>query len=217
MTDTARPLRADAARNRARILEAASELFAARGLQVTLDDIARHAGLGTGTVYRRFPDRDALVEALFEARLDESAAVAAECLTDPDPWNGFVTMLRLTCASMARDRGLRQVMLSTAYGHTLVDTARARVVPLMQELIERAQAAGQLRPEFASGDVPLIFTMIGAVDDFAGHEPPDLWERYFALLVDGLRIPAVPGPPLRPALDDEAVGHAMSRWRPGSR
>src|SRR3954470_5976153 len=89
----ARTLRRDAAVNRERLLAAAGELFAERGLNVTLNDIARHAGVGVGTAYRRFPNKDAVVAALFEQRMQAVADVAAEALDDPDAWNGLLTFL----------------------------------------------------------------------------------------------------------------------------
>src|SRR5215468_12232436 len=88
-----RPLRRDAERNRQLILRAASEVFTSRGLQASLDDVAQHAGVGVGTVYRRFPDKEALVEALFEERLDTMAGLAEQGLADPDPWAGLVFFL----------------------------------------------------------------------------------------------------------------------------
>src|SRR3954471_19846352 len=88
-----RPLRADAERNRRRILAAAREVFARRGLDAGLDEIARHAGVGTGTVYRRFPDKNKLVEALFEERLDQVLACAQRAAEHPDPWEGLTTAL----------------------------------------------------------------------------------------------------------------------------
>src|SRR5829696_8551949 len=110
---TTRPLRADAERNRARILAAATEVFAERGLDVTLDDIAAHAGLGVGTVYRRFADREALVEALFDERMQATIARLNAALQAPaeDAWEALVGVIRETCEAFARDRGLRQVML----------------------------------------------------------------------------------------------------------
>lgn len=209
-----RPLRADAARNRARILQAASEVFAARGLQVTLDDIARHAGLGTGTVYRRFGDRETLVEALFEDRMDDTVALSRRCLTDADPWHGLVTMLESTCEVLARDKGMREVMLSTAYGHNLVAMGRARMRPLVAQLIARAQAAGVVRPDLGAEDVPLLFLMMSTIDDFAADSPKPLWRRYFALLLDGWRVQPVGQPPLPVGLDEDELAHAMGTWRP---
>ena len=102
MQEAADPLREDAALNRERLLAAAGELFAERGLDVTLNDIAHHAGVGVGTAYRRFANKEDVIDALFEQRLDELAAVAARRRwTDPDAWRGLVSFLErsLTCSS----------------------------------------------------------------------------------------------------------------------
>src|SRR6188768_1459630 len=111
-----RPLRSDAERNRQRILQAAEEVFAARGLDASMDDIARAAGVGVGTVYRRFPDRDALIDALFETKLHEIEAIALAALRITDPWEAFATFMRGVCAMHARDRGLKEAMLSDHRG-----------------------------------------------------------------------------------------------------
>src|SRR6516165_7497408 len=105
----ARPLRRDAERNRQRILRAAADVFTERGLQATLDDVAHRAGVGVGTVYRRFPDKEALVEALFAERLEALVGFAEQALADPDPWGGLVSFLERTVAVIAGDRGLRQL------------------------------------------------------------------------------------------------------------
>src|SRR5690349_18328147 len=88
-----KPLRADAERNRRRLLDAAAELFAAKGLSVGLDEIARHAGVGVGTAYRRFPDKAELIQALFDDRVAQLLALAEAGLADEDPWRGFVGFL----------------------------------------------------------------------------------------------------------------------------
>src|SRR5690349_7732936 len=107
MSHTAeRPLRADAERNRQRLLVAATELFAERGVDVTLDDVARHAGVGVGTAYRRFANKEELIDALFEQRIDDVAALAAEALEHPDPWNGFATFLERAAEHHTANRGL---------------------------------------------------------------------------------------------------------------
>ena len=90
MSAPSRPLRKDAERNRQRILAAAAEVFAARGLDVTLDDIAAHAGVGVGTVYRRFTDKDELIDAVFERQLDPVAALASDSLGSPDACDGLI-------------------------------------------------------------------------------------------------------------------------------
>lgn len=213
-----RPLRADALRNRARILTAAREVFSARGIDVTLDDIAAHAGLGTGTVYRRFANRESIVEALFEERIEESLAVLERCLADPDPWNGFVTLIRTVGAELAGDRGMRQVMLGSSYGLDRVARARERLISRTRLLVRRAQEAGALRPDADAADVPALFLMVGTIADFAGDLSPHIWERYAEFLIDGLRNDpgraGWPAPDIPGALTEDAMHEAMGSWRP---
>src|SRR5919107_4085250 len=111
-----RPLRADADRNRARILAAAAEVFADRGLDVSLDDIAAHAGVGVGTVYRRFPDKDALIDALFEEKIDRAVALADQALEIEDPWEGFTTFMRGMCRMQAGGPGFKDPLLGSDRG-----------------------------------------------------------------------------------------------------
>src|SRR6201747_135225 len=105
---TSRPLRKDAAENRERLLTAASELFAERGLNVTLNDIAHHAGVGVGTAYRRFANKEEVIDALFEQRLMEVASVAQESLDDPDAWRGLVSFLERALHLRHGDQGLNE-------------------------------------------------------------------------------------------------------------
>src|SRR6202045_874858 len=99
-----RPLRRDAERNRQRILAAAAEVFTERGLDATLDDVARAAGVGVGTVYRRFPDKDSLVSELFRDRIDALVTVAEEACESADPWRGLVDFLEYIASAMAGDQ-----------------------------------------------------------------------------------------------------------------
>src|SRR6476469_5774575 len=110
LAPTERPLRKDAERNRLRILDAAGELFAQRGLGVTLDDIARHAGVGVGTVYRRYPNKEVLIDALFEQRIQAICAIAADALAIADPWDAFVYSLETGAELPARLRGLKELL-----------------------------------------------------------------------------------------------------------
>src|ERR1700735_4466243 len=105
-----RPLRKDAERNRLRILDAARELFAQRGLGVTLNDIAHHAGVGVGTVYRRFPDKNRLIDDLFEQRLQELVGFVETAAADPDPWRGITVFLEQALELQASDRGLMELI-----------------------------------------------------------------------------------------------------------
>src|SRR3954465_11282391 len=118
MTQT--PLRKDAARNRERLLTAASELFAERGLNVTLNDIAHHAGVGVGTAYRRFANKEEVIDALFEERLQAVAKVATDALGNPDPWSGLVSFLERALGMQFGDRGLNQIMNNEALGDARV-------------------------------------------------------------------------------------------------
>ena len=181
-----RPLRRDAERNRQRILQAAAEVFTQRGLDGTLDDVARQAGVGVGTVYRRFPDKETLVAELFQHRIDTMIAVAEEACKGPDPWQALVSYLEYAAASMAGDLGLRQLMMFATYGKDKVAYAREQMRPAVSKLVERAQAAGALRPDFDATDVPLIAYMLSAAAEYASPVHPDLWQRYLALLIDSL-------------------------------
>src|ERR687883_144691 len=113
---TTRPLRADAERNRKRILEAADEVFAERGLDVSLDDIAAAAGVGVGTVYRRFPDKEALIDALFEDKLGEVVEVIRKAVDLEDPWESFETFVRSVARLQAEDRGLKEALVAAHRG-----------------------------------------------------------------------------------------------------
>jgi AcrR family transcriptional regulator len=213
---TGRPLRADALRNRAKILDTARVVFAERGLEVTLDDIAHHAGLGVGTVYRRFADREALVEALFDDRMREQIHRLRDALADPDPWHGLVTFMAGTCALIAADRGMRQVMLSSTYGHGEIAQCRDQFGTLGKQLVDRAKATGELRPSFEVTDVLVFFLLIGTVADFAGDTAPTLWRRYFEIMVDGMRARPGQDPDLPPPLTEEQAV-AASRHCPIAR
>lgn len=209
-TECARPLRRDAARNRQRILRAATEVFTERGLDATLDDVARRAGVGVGTVYRRFPGKEALVEALFTGRIDELVTAARRACDSPDPWSGLVSYLEYAAAAMAGDTGLRQLMMFATYGTDRVAYAREQMRPVIGSLVARAQEAGDLREDFSPADVPLIAFMLASVAEYAGAIAPALWRRYLALVIDSLR-PAREGTTALPvaALAPEALEHAM--------
>ena len=185
--DTVRPLRRDAERNRQRILQAAAEVFNERGLDVSLDEIARYAGVGVGTVYRRFRTKQELVEALFMDRLDQIAAVADEAFETPDPWSGLVCFMERMAELMAGNLGLRQMLMFATYGQDLVAVARRRNAPLVQRLVEQAQAAGQLRTDLKQTDIPFIVFILTEAAHLAQAANPGIWRRYLTLILDGMR------------------------------
>ncbi|MBV9379415.1 MAG: TetR/AcrR family transcriptional regulator [Streptosporangiaceae bacterium] len=184
----ARPrLRRDAERNRQRILRAAAEVFTERGLEATLDDVARHAGVGVGTVYRRFPDKVALVSELFQDRIDAMVAEAERAHAEPDPWTGLVSYLKYVAETFAGDLGLRQMMMFGAHGGTRTRYARERMRPAVTRLVKRAQAAGQVRADLRATDIPFIAIMLTTAGEYAAQVRPDIWRRYLNLIIDGLR------------------------------
>ncbi|HZZ56144.1 MAG TPA: helix-turn-helix domain-containing protein [Trebonia sp.] len=198
-----RPLRRDAERNRQRILHAAAEVFTQRGLDATLDDVARQAGVGVGTVYRRFPDKESLVAELFADRIDAMVAVAEQALAAPDPWQALVSYLEYAAETMASSIGLRQLMMFATYGRDRVAYAREQMRPVVTKLVERAQEAGVLREDFSATDVPLIAYMLAAAAEYASYVEPEVWRRYLALIIDGLRpsrdgVSELPMPALTP-------------------
>ena len=219
MSSTAdRPLRADAERNRRRIMDSARALFAERGLEVTLNDIAHHAGVGVGTVYRRFPTKDDLIDALFEEAVSDIVAIARAGLADPDPWNGFVGTLERVLEFQEADRGLKELMLSTTRDQAGVARVRARMVPIVAQLMERARDAGQLRPDIVPQDFPLIQILLGGIIDVARDEAPGLWRRYLEIIVQGLRAdPHAPAKLAVAAPEFERMDAVMRSWRPPRR
>ena len=208
------PLRADAERNRQRLLAAAKDLFATRGLDVTLDDVARHAGVGTGTAYRRFPNKDALIDALMVDSIGEVAAIARECLEEPDPWVALTSYFDRALALQAADRGLKEVLFSSGRGRERSVQARRQIAPVVTRLVKRAVEAGAVRSDFSTSDVPIINFMINTLVDFGRDVEPDLYKRYLAIVLDGLR----PRDDLEPlpvdALNLRDFQEALARWKP---
>ena len=205
-----RPLRRDAERNRQRILEAARELFAERGLGVTLNDIAHHAGVGVGTVYRRFPDKAQLIDALFEQRFEEFVQLMDAALGDPDPWQGFAGFLERALELQAADRGLRELVLGAPGGRERIAQLREQLYPRGARLVQRAREAGQLRADCEAEDIAILQLMLGLVIDAAQDVVPELWRRYLGIVFQGLRANPGPPAPLTPsALSPERMDEAL--------
>jgi len=211
-----RPLRRDAERNRRRILAAARDVFADRGFAATLDDVAHAAGLGVGTVYRRFPDKDALVEALFEERITGLTELAEQQALAEDPWTGLAGFLEAASKLMADDRGLRQAVMSPHHGRAGVAVARSQLAPRVEGLLQRARDSGQLRPDVAASDLVTTLEAVQVAAEIGGTAHPEHWRRLFAVLLDGLRCrpegcAALPGAPLSEQELAEAMGLRKTR------
>jgi AcrR family transcriptional regulator len=197
-TDTARRLRADAERNRGRIVEAATTAFAERGLDVPLEDVADSAGVGIATLYRRFPSRDHLIAACFEQRLEDYARLAEEALAAADGWTGFVAYVEGICSMQAADRGLKDVLTRTFPDAKALEGHRRRGYDLSVRLIERAKGEGSLRTDFVTEDLVVLLMANAGVVQGCGDAAPVTWRRFVALMLDGCRNTAtgpLPPPP----------------------
>ncbi|SHH37304.1 TetR/AcrR family transcriptional regulator [Geodermatophilus nigrescens] len=179
------PLRRDAERNRQRILESARRLVAETGLAASHDDIARAAGVGVGTVYRRFPRKADLLDALFGAQVAEVAALAEAARTEPDAWAALTGFLGEVLRRQAADRGLRELLTGSPHAGELARSARERIAPTVADLVRRAQEEGRMRPDAEVGDVALVPLMAGAVLAAAPGDP-DLAQRALATALAGL-------------------------------
>ena len=186
----ARAQRADARRNRERIVEAARELMAEEGLEAQVDDIARAAGVGVGTVYRHFPTKDALVEALADKRFERLAEFGHEALAEDDPWESFANYLRRGAELQAGDASLAEVMRNR--GDVMRAAAeRHGLMELNRKLLRRAKRAGEVRTEIRAEDIPMVMCGLGTATAstpglIAG---PNGWRRYLEIILNGMRAP----------------------------
>ncbi|HEY1399844.1 helix-turn-helix domain-containing protein, partial [Roseateles sp.] len=180
----AKRLRSDAAQNRERLLAAAHVVFAERGLSATLDDVARHAGVGVGTAYRHFPNKQALASEVLEGAMQQLAADAEAALAIADPWAGFAGFFETVVASQARHRGLHH--LSASDGIASVEVQR-RFEGAVVLLFKRAQQAAVVRADASPTDIGPMLVMLRTVIDLSPPGKPELWRRYLAVLLDGLR------------------------------
>jgi AcrR family transcriptional regulator len=164
------PLRRDALLNRERIVEVAHDLFARRGLDVPMAAVARHAGVGMATLYRRFPTKEALVGEVFSHQFDTCVAVVDDALDDPDPWRGFVTVVEKVGEMQACDRGFSAAVAAAFPGATDVSAERDQALRRFADLVERAKAAGKLRADFALSDLALVLMANDGVAKDTGED-----------------------------------------------
>src|SRR5579875_2436717 len=156
-----RPLRADAARNRQALIDAAQRLFTARGLSVTLDDIADEAGVNVATAYRHFANKQELAVAFLQQKIDEAISVAEAAAAIPDPWEGLVELF---------GRMLHAVFTPGSQEEWL-QRLDDRIATTVRGMLERARDAGVLRREVQSADLAVIFQMLAAVGDIPASDP----------------------------------------------
>jgi len=191
--------RSDAERSRQRLITAAREVFATRGLGAGLNEIAHHAGVGVGTAYRHFANKDALIDAAMRDRLDDLVHIAEAGLADPNAWDGLALVLRQMATVMVADIGLRDAALSAGRSPEFFEEIDTRMEPLMTRLLQRAQAAGAVRPDVAVADLLVILFLVTEFAQRSAAVSPDIHQRYLELFMSALRSSPLDthlGPPL---------------------
>jgi AcrR family transcriptional regulator len=191
-------LRADARRNRVRILRAARAAFAEEGIEVGVDEIARRAGVGVGTLYRRFPTKESLVAAIFEDRLADLEAAAEDALGGPDPAAAIEGFIEAAASMLAEDLGLVEMVEDGLPLDEVFADGKARLLSRLGDLVDRAKAGGAIRPDAVAEDLMVILLMLGHLIRRTPEDDPSAegWRRYLRLLMQGLG--ADPGQPLPP-------------------
>jgi AcrR family transcriptional regulator len=198
----ARPLRRDAQRNRDAIIAAARQVFCDHGLEAPLEQIARQARVGIGTLYRRFPSRAALLDAVLTDNLQAHIDAATQALTADDPWDGFAFYLEQSCRLQAADRGLNDVMSMRFPRATATEAAKTRLYELVGQVVDRAQQSGQLRADLTLEDLAFLnWANARILPAVRAAGASDAWRRHLGLLLDGFRAERahpLPVPPLSP-------------------
>lgn len=202
-----RCLRTDAARNRDRIIDAAHEAFAEQGLDVSMNEIARRAGVGIATLYRRFATRDELITATFAQRMTAFADSVEAALADPDPWHGFCAHIEGVCAMQADDPGFTRVLTLSFPMEPEFEAERDRAFRSFVKLIKRAKDAGRLRADFSPHDLAILLMANAGVVTATAADAPGAWRRLVAYMLQAFEAPG--GHPLPPAPSSGEIRRAM--------
>ncbi|WP_329106980.1 TetR/AcrR family transcriptional regulator [Micromonospora sp. NBC_01699] len=180
-----RPLRADAVRNRRLLLAAAADEFAERGMDASVADIARRAGVGKGTVFRHFATKDDLIAAIVLDRIDELNAVGEKLLGATDP--GTALLEFLTAAAQQRQQRDLSFLHAAGEPSAEVTRVRERMYATVHQLVDRARDHGAVRADVTGDDIILLMCAPNYVASYVPDASPDLWRRYLAIIFDGLR------------------------------
>ncbi len=193
-----RALRADAERNRLLVLDAAAAVFAERGLDAGVAEIAQRAGVGSATVFRRFPTKQDLIVAVVDARICEMREGLESALADPDPWAGLVIAMETIARTQARDRGLFEAIGGSVSGDEHLHARHVDLMTRLEAVVDRARAGGVLRDDVSATDLPLLAAGAAGTCQAGGGDAPDLWRRYLGIMLDGLRPGAATPLPVPP-------------------
>lgn len=187
MPPVPRALRADAERNRRRILDAARKVFADEGLGVGVDAVARTAGVGVGTLYRRFPTKHDLLAAVIEDGVTRLADEVEQVESLEDPWQAFEATVRAFAETIARDRGFYEVIHGTPEFIPIAQESKLRLMDTVQRVLTRAQDAGVVRKDIVADDIGVFAQVAARMPRWRLEAQPELWTRYLALTLDGMR------------------------------
>lgn len=185
-TGEARGQRADARRNHEKVLAASRRQFARHGLDAQMDEIARDAGVGVGTVYRHFPTKEDLLQALADDRFQGLADAGRRSLQADDPWQGFVEFMTYSARVMVEDRALSEAM-DQRPGLCGQAADKVDMLAVTAEVVERAQARGRLRGDIVAEDVPSLICGLGRAARATDGRPSMSWERHLEIILAGLR------------------------------
>jgi AcrR family transcriptional regulator len=189
MTTLEKPLRADARRNREKVLTAARAVFAEQGGEAQMDDVAKRANVGVGTVYRHFPTKEALLNALTDELFAVIAVHTRTLLTLDDPWQAFTRAMWFGAEKTAGDRAFTEILSATK---PRTCPGKEDLYVTVGELMERCKAAGVMRPDAMIDDIPMLMCGVGSASQME-HPVPDAWRRHLAIMLDGLRAQPASG------------------------
>ncbi|MFG2193766.1 TetR/AcrR family transcriptional regulator [Streptomyces sp. NPDC048639] len=212
-TEPTAPLRRDARRNRDLLITAAREVFAEQGLAAPLDEIARTAGVGNATLYRRFPTRQDLVEAVFGDLLAATRQAGEEARLAEDAWSGLTAYLERIFEGLADDRGANDLLTTGIQGVPSLDALHPHNRETIGVLIARGQEQGTVRPDVVAEDLVFALAALGKVVPASVAAAPGAWRRFLALFLDGLRSGAAHHPLPAPPLTSGQIAGALDGLR----
>jgi AcrR family transcriptional regulator len=203
-----RPLRRDAREHRAKLLAAAQSEFAARGVDASLEKIARDAGVAIGTLYRHFPTRLDLLMAAFQPRLREFLDGATKALEMDDPWEGFAYYLENLFRVQAGDRGFNDFLSRRFTDNAETERIHDQMCLQIGDVLTRAQEAGAARPDITQADIVNLIWSLGPIIEATGATAPSAWRRYLHLMLDAYRAERARPLP-EPPMTDQQLYDAM--------
>jgi AcrR family transcriptional regulator len=189
--------RRDAERNRRKLIEVGRTVLGELGPDAPLEEIARRAGVGIGTLYRHFPTRESLIESIFAEHIGQIVAAAGEAEAVEDAWTGLVGFLERVLAVQAANLPLRAVLLRQTDEQAAAERRR-RILPMLDRLIGRAKEQGSLRGDYTLGDLLLALWSVAPLFEATAEVAPNVWRRHLQILLDGMRAEGATPQQVRP-------------------